>query len=245
MVSKTDELIRQLRERILSGEFGRGGRLPSFRALAVKYNTTQETMNKVMQALQAEGWLLSMGPKGLFVTMPRMRFPGLTKNFYHYLKDQGFDAFEEHIEPASIREAPIEVSSSMLLPEKTMLVRRFRRYGVGGIIYRISETFFPKSFISDEMFKKINEDIHYDLVSDIKQKFGKLITDVHEELLSRFPTEFEQENLKIVRTNPVLDIKRTSFADNKKTAIIFAHSILNANHFVLTYDYPAKHWSPV
>jgi len=242
MVSKTEELVEALRERILSGEFGRGGRLPSFRALAVKYATTQETMNKVMHRLQAEGWLLSLGPKGLFVTMPRVRFSGLTKNFYDYLKEQGMDASEEHLEEAKIIEAPVDIAESMKLAEKSLLIRRFRRYGTQNAIYRISEAYFPKSFVTDSMFAKIKEEPHYDLILEIKNQFGKVITDVHEEVIARFPTSYEQKLLKIVPANPVLDVKRTSFADNKQTAIFFAHIILNANHFVLSYDYPVEHW---
>ena len=63
---KVDSLVDTLRARIQSGEFG-DEKLPSFRELAEEYNTTQETMNKTIQALQAEGQLISRGTKGVFV----------------------------------------------------------------------------------------------------------------------------------------------------------------------------------
>src|SRR5258708_3171362 len=92
--SKLDLIVDALRKRILLGEFGPLGRLPSFRTLATEYQTTQETMNKTMQALQAEGLLLSMGVKGVFVNSLRVRIPGIVANFYKHIQELGLDATE-------------------------------------------------------------------------------------------------------------------------------------------------------
>jgi DNA-binding GntR family transcriptional regulator len=70
---KVDDITNALRERILSGEFGTGGRLPSLRMFAAQYGTTRETMNKVAQRLQAEGLLSSLGTAGVFVRASRTR----------------------------------------------------------------------------------------------------------------------------------------------------------------------------
>jgi DNA-binding GntR family transcriptional regulator len=84
--SKVEKFIDALRNRILSGEFGNTGRLPSFRTLATEYNTTQETMNKTMQALQAEGLITSLGAKGVFANTPSTRLLGFTPNFLNIYK---------------------------------------------------------------------------------------------------------------------------------------------------------------
>ena len=64
---RVDMINEELRQRILDKEFGTAGRLPSLRMLAEQFNTTHETMNKVVQRLQAEGLLISLGRAGIFV----------------------------------------------------------------------------------------------------------------------------------------------------------------------------------
>ena len=56
--TKMDTLANELRERVQRGVFGTAGRLPSLRMLADEFGTTNETMNKVVQRLKAEGVLL-------------------------------------------------------------------------------------------------------------------------------------------------------------------------------------------
>ena len=64
--TKIDSIADALRQRIVNGDFGTAGRLPSLRLLSEEYGTTHETMNKVIQRLQAEGLLTSLGRAGVF-----------------------------------------------------------------------------------------------------------------------------------------------------------------------------------
>src|SRR5579885_647309 len=201
-VNKADQVREKVRERILSGEFGRRGRLPSLRMLAGEYNISQETINKVIQVLQAEGWILSLGQRGIFVNMPRVRMPGLLKNPSDYVKELGVEPVEEYLEPVQVVRPPVEMVEAMKLGEKGLAVRRLRKFGIPNVIFRMSETFFPKPLVTDTMLKKM-EDPHYDVLGDIKKESGKFIQYVHEDVLARFPTEYEENTLKIVRTNPV------------------------------------------
>src|SRR5437588_10857754 len=88
--TKIDSIADTLRQRIVNGDFGTAGRLPSLRLLSEEYGTTHETMNKVIQRLQAEGLLTSLGRAGVFVSKPRTRIPGFTARFDIYLPQQGF-----------------------------------------------------------------------------------------------------------------------------------------------------------
>jgi len=95
--TKVDMLTDELRERVRRGDFGTAGRLPSLRMLADEFGTSNETMNKVVQRLQAEGVLLSLGRAGVFVHPPFTRISGLTKNFSEYLERLGLIAIEKNI----------------------------------------------------------------------------------------------------------------------------------------------------
>lgn len=79
--NKGSDILKAIRERIIQGEFGTGGRLPSLRMFASHYKTTQQTMNAVIQRLQAEGFLISLGKRGVFVHTPHSRVPTQTPQF--------------------------------------------------------------------------------------------------------------------------------------------------------------------
>src|SRR5689334_17429137 len=113
---KVDDITDALRKRILDGEFGTGGRLPSLRMFASQYGTTQETINKVVQRLQAEGLLSSLGRQGVFVHMPRTRIPGIVPRFDLYLKELGLEPVEMNIEKPELVPAPEDVAKVFGVP---------------------------------------------------------------------------------------------------------------------------------
>lgn len=240
--SKVEGIIDALRDRIIAGEFGVEGRLPSFRTLATEYDTTQETMNKTMQALQAEGLLVSMGAKGVFVSPTRIKFPGMVANFYgDFLKNER-DPFELLIEKPKIIKAIPELAKKLNLPKNAPIIQRIRKQGAGNLTFRFVYEYFPMSFINEKLLEKIYTDPHLNIVLEIKETLGKTIKYTHEELLARLPTTHEQKELQIVRTNPIIDIDTTQFTDDKKTVVTYNKKILNANYFLLIYDYSSRYW---
>lgn len=242
--SKVGSIIDSLRNRILTGEFGEG-RLPSFRKLVVEYETSQETMNKAMQTLQAEGLLVSAGAKGVFTNVNRMRVPGLgrVKNFFDYMQQQGFDAFEETIGEPQVITPSKEMSKAMHLAKNEKVLFRLRRQGTKLTPFRLVEGYYPMSLITDSMLEQIKTDQHYYIIGNIQQNFKKSIKHIHEEIITRLPTIFEQEQLEIVRTNPVIEVTFINYDEDKKTVIMYNKMILNANHFLLSYDYEVGHWA--
>lgn len=238
--AKVDIIIDGIRTRILSGEFGEQGRLPSFRKLVAEYDTSQETMNKAMQALQAEGIILSAGAKGVFVNSTNVRLLGFTPNFYEYLKKQVPDINEEYIDKAALVKIPLEMAEDTKLPDDTIVLRRFKTQGTKQIVFRLEEIFYPKELLKAEAIDKILADPSIIPLNIIQKDLGITIGTVKEKLLCRLPTSYEQKLLKIVRTNPIIDIKRTCYTKNKKKVISYSHILLNANHFLLSYDFDLK-----
>lgn len=239
---KVDEILNNLKSRIFSGEFGKEGRLTSLRTLASDFSTTQETINKVLQILQAEGWVISSGQKGLFVNMPRVRMPGLTANFYVHLKDNGLEAKEETIGYPEFIQPDEEMAKSMLLPKDAQVLFRLRKQGSTKIPFRLVYGYYPKAFITEEMMEKIKTDEHFHIVNAIKERFGKAIKNVHEDIIVRLPNSFEQEQLQIVRANPVVDMTVINYTHDRQTVIMYNKMIFNANFFLFTYDYKVHHW---
>src|SRR5436853_4870909 len=110
--TKIDSIADALRQRIVNGDFGTAGRLPSLRLLSEQFGTTHETMNKVIQRLQAEGLLSSQGRAGVFVNSSLVRIPGITKRFDLFLQSQGLLPVETDIDEPTIVPASAEVATA-------------------------------------------------------------------------------------------------------------------------------------
>jgi DNA-binding GntR family transcriptional regulator len=241
---KVDVIADAFRQRILAGEYGTSGRLPSLRLLAEEYGTTRETLNKVVQRLQAEGLLVSQGRAGVFVSKPRTRIPGITARFDLYLQEQGLTPVETNIDEPAVVAAPSEVAKVFGIAEGAPVVRRMRLQGTATIPYRLAENFYPVDLAGGSILEQMQKDARFDVLLAIKEAHGKVIKRVHEDVIGRLPTSQEQDLLKIVRNAPVLEVQRTNYAeDDDTTVIMFNRIIFVASHFVLSYDYTTPLWA--
>ena len=241
--TKMDTLIDVLRERVQRGDFGTVGRLPSLRMLADEFGTTNETMNKVVQRLQAEGVLLSQGRAGVFVHPPLTRISGLTKNFGEYLENLGLTAVEKNIDMPAFVPAPIEIAKVFDIQEGTPILHRLRWQGTPTICYRLAENYYAPDLVDEEVLERIREDERYDVLEHIKEKHHKVIKRVHEDVYSRLPTSDEQEHLNIVRHMPVLEILRSSYsAEEDGSVILYSHLVFVGSYCFLSHDYSVPFW---
>ncbi len=239
---KVDMIADTLRQRISAGEFGTAGRLPSLRMLAAQFDTTHETMNKVIQRLQAEGLLLSLGRAGVFVKSPQSPIPGITRNFAEYLKEQDQIPVEEDISAPAIVPAPAEVVEALGVDEGAPVVRRYRRQGalqgMSIVPYRLAETFYPVELAGGAILERMQEDTSFDVLAAIQKTYGKEIKRVREDVVGRLPTSHEQELLNIVRNAPVLEVLRTNYAADDDDFVIMCNRIIFvASYFKLSYAY--------
>jgi DNA-binding GntR family transcriptional regulator len=240
--TKVSDITAAIRERILKGEFGTGGRLPSLRMFAQQYSTTQQTMNAAIQRLQAEGLLSSLGRQGVFVHMPRTRIPGVVPRFDLYIKELGMVPVETNVIKPEIVPAPADVTKALGVVEGAPVVHRLLRQGTTGAHMRLAENFYPVALVDDYILGQMQKDERLDALLAIKDKYGKVVKHVRETVVARFPSEEEMELLKITRNTPVLDVRRTN-SDEDGTAIMYNRIVFVASYFELTYDYDVPHWN--
>lgn len=241
--TRVDAITDEFRQRIKDGEFGTAGRIPSLRMLANLFDTTHETMNKVIQGLQAEGVLYSLGRAGIFVNTRRKRIQGLTKRFDEEIRKQGLEPVEDDIEyPSFVNASPL-VAHALQIPQGTEVVRRFRkqgesRKGIADVFYRTAENFYSPKFVGKEILEQIQLDVHFDVLEAIRQTSQREVRQVHDDVIVRFPSEREQDILNVVRHTPIFDIRRTSYAeDDDGDVIMFSITVSVGSYFVLSYDY--------
>ena len=66
-LSPSQQIRRQLRQRILDGQFEPGGTLPTIRSLAKSFNVSTKTVQKAIHALSQEGIIEAKRGTGLFI----------------------------------------------------------------------------------------------------------------------------------------------------------------------------------
>jgi DNA-binding GntR family transcriptional regulator len=239
--TKVDVITDAFREQILRGDFGTLGRLPSQRMLAEQFDTTRETINKVIQRLQAEGLLVSHGTAGVFVS-PRTRMPGITARFDLYLKEHGLVPVETDIDAPSLVLASSEVAGVFGIVVGKPIARRYRRQGTTTTHYRLTENFYSPELLDQEILEQMQKDVSSDALLAIKQKHGKSISRLHDTVVGRLPTTQEMSLLEINRHSPVLEAHRISRSEDG-TVIMYSRIIYVASYFELSYDYSVPYWT--
>ena len=240
---RIDDVADALRQRVVSGKYGTEGRLPSLRMLAEQFGVAQDTMNKAVQRLQAEGLLSSASRKGVFVNVPKARIPGIVPRFDLYLKDLGYESVETNIEEPALVPAPADVAKAFGVAEGTLVVHRLRRQGTTTAHYRLAENFYPADLAGGAILEQMQKDERFDALLAIKNAHGKVIKNVHESVVGRLPNQGETELLGINRYAPVLEVHRTNYAEDGSTVVMFNRIIFVATYFELEYDYVVPYWT--
>ncbi|NCB52700.1 MAG: PLP-dependent aminotransferase family protein [Clostridia bacterium] len=82
--SYTDQIYRQMREKILHGELAGGDRLPSSRALAQELNVARNTVSLAYEQLSSDGFAQSVSGSGVFIKhgVQSARYPEEISDFY-------------------------------------------------------------------------------------------------------------------------------------------------------------------
>src|SRR5439155_26057876 len=76
---KAEQIVRVLRNEILSGQRTPGAKLPTYDALIEQYGVTRPTVARVLKALRNEGLITVNGTRGVFVAK---RFPHHSRYFW-------------------------------------------------------------------------------------------------------------------------------------------------------------------
>jgi hypothetical protein len=66
--TRTETIVRELRERIVRGELSPGSQLPTWGELERRYDVTRTTLNRVLGRLKDDGFVFASSTRGTFVT---------------------------------------------------------------------------------------------------------------------------------------------------------------------------------
>lgn len=238
-----DMLTERMRNDIKQGKYGVAGqgRIPTVTALMKQWNTTRNTVGRVLLLLQSEGIIRSKGTS-LVVNWPALQLEGLTKNFEQYLRDKGFKPEMENLISPSIEETPPDIAALFghAIAVRQQLVHRMRKQSADDVPLRIAENWYPAS-LAAQFVEQMQQNEHMDVLQAIKDTHGLYITTIKDVLIARIPTEKERVWLDVVRTEPIVEIRRSNFSEDG-TPIMFNRLIHVAPSFTFTYEYQKDYW---
>jgi GntR family transcriptional regulator len=239
---KLEEAVALLRDQILRGDYGVRGYLPSRSVLEREFGISHSVMNQVILQLQGEGLIASGngGSKRLTVTPPRSRVPMRDVPFVRFLREQGLEPITEYLEQPERKPMSSALAKEFGVPEGTLYVARVRRDGTDRIHYRLTSKYYLASLIDDETLAGMQADNRYDVILDIKNKRGIVAMFMTEDIIARLPTAQEQGLLGVVRTAPMMEVKRTCY-DRKDGKVLWLNRIvLVASLFVFRQEYEGE-----
>lgn len=231
----------ELRAEIISGMYGTSGkgRIPPTRDLARRWKTTTGSVYQILQLLQSEGVIRSKG-KYIVVNWPLLDLQGLTKNFEKFLQECGHEAIIENLIVPELVTMSADVAAIFGAGEGVHVVHRMRGQGIAGQPLRIAENWYP-AHLAAQFIDEMKEHDHMDVIGAIDRVHGLHIVESEDVVLARVPTAQEAKHLDIVRTEPIVEIRRSNFAQDGQS-IMWNRIIHVAPHFRFTYRYKVDFW---
>jgi len=141
------QVVRTLKQRIVSGELHDGDRIPSVREIAAEWQISQATAMKAVAALRADGLVESVVGVGTLVKTQSTLHRSAADRFARMLSTGKIYAPGEYakIKSAGLAPAPLWVSDLLEIDEGTEAIRRHRiTYNESGPVGASTSWFSPE-----------------------------------------------------------------------------------------------------
>jgi len=231
---KIGSLADILRERIKKGDFGTSGRIPSVVQLSKEYTVSRATVYQALQLLQSDGLLIAR-QNSFYVNYPIMRVTGAPL-FDKYLSGQGLTPVTDNIIEPEIVPMPADIASMFGMQEGVHVIHRMRRHGTVDVPYRLAENWYPVDLAGDYL-EAMRQNPDLNVAGEIRKNKGVAIAKRYDDITARLPTAEESKLLSIVRTTPILDVRRKFVAEDERVIFVSNQCLVGA-FFQLTYESP-------
>jgi DNA-binding GntR family transcriptional regulator len=239
--TKIDEIVEELQKRVLRGFYAAGQRLPSEREIAEELNVSRVTVRAALLRLQAENildivprggaFVRSAGAKAIIASGPELKQSG---SFIRAMEQQGRQTLVRFVESSSIIPAGNEIGAKMNVDPSVSVLRRYRVHLVDRVPYRILDSYYLASLLGDLLGK---DEGYVPLFKWLRDHSGVKAAHARERLNCRMPSAEEAGLLNISRGQPVIDMDRWVWGDNK-TLFEYTHVVANGalHEFAYSYD---------
>jgi GntR family transcriptional regulator len=237
---KHTTLAAELEKNILSGKYGTEGGLPSASELAQKWDMSVNTVKAALALLEGKNLVEKRG-LGYYVNKTVHVSTAVVPPFEAVLAENGFEPFVRNIIEPEVITMPSEIAAMFKQTQGLLVIHRYRVQGRDGKPYRLSEYWFPEK-LAGPYLQRLKDEPGYDILEDIKADLNVVRQKVHDDVLSRLPTEEEAELL--VTDSAVLEVRRTN--KTLDDVVLMHHRIVFVGSFsILSYDYEIENRLPL
>lgn len=241
--NQIETITATIRENIQNSTLGPFHVLPTRRALAEQFNTTIETIGRVLHNLEVEGLIVKGKGRTMRVNTPRARITTNDEVFRDVMIRQGHQVKTEHIKTPGIMGMSPELAQLFRMPEGTPVIERMRREIVDGRVYRYSRKVYLAELVPAEHLEKMQADYAYNVRKVLEE--ARLLSRIEEIVIARVITEkWEADILQAAKGAPVLDQWKINYDEDKKVSWV-SQVVFNAVYFEKRFDYaPADEPKP-
>lgn len=210
------QIATSLRDRIKTGEWVPGERLPSIPALAQAYAVAKQTVQRAIDQLRVEGLLITRPGSGTYVRGTRRRLSRLARARYGTRRGYHIDLaarYRQTLTEVAMVPAPPEVTEAFGVPAgTTLLVRRHLVRSDEDQPVEVGASWFVPAQVAGT---SIVEATAYGrpLYQEVEEQTGRRYATAEDRLTARLPSREEAMALRIRPDTPVLHLVHIGYDD--------------------------------
>lgn len=242
-------IAADLRTAIASGDLAPEAKLPSERALAVRYKTARNTARAAVRLLTEEGLVVAHHGRGVFVRPDEPLIRLGSDRYSHKYRETGLSPFLLECAKVGktgrfsvlaidvINAAPI-VAEMLDVTEGSAVLRRENVfYADEDPVYRVT-TYIPNTIASGTGLEQPEVPHQYG-IHGVLEDLGYTMARLREDVNARMPTRDEARHLQLAGGVPVLDVWHISVTDQVE-AYELTRFVMRADMSTLRYDTPVE-----
>jgi GntR family transcriptional regulator len=208
------QIAAALRERIRTGEWAPGEKLPSIPALAQAYAVAKQTVQRTIDQLRVEGLLITRPGSGTYVRGTRRRLSRLARGRYGPRRGYHTDLaarYRQVLTEVAVVPAPHEVTEAFGVAAGTaLLVRRHLVRTEEDQPVEIGASWFLPAQTRATSLGEARP-FGRPLYQEVEEQTGRCYATASDELTARLPTRDEATALRIRPDTPVLHLLHSGF----------------------------------
>src|SRR5262245_23262933 len=203
------QIAAMLRQRIRTGEWGPGERLPSIPTIAASYGVAKQTVQRSIDALRVEGLVITRPGSGTYVRGTRRRLSRLARGRYGARRGYHVDLavrYRQVLTEVGIVAAPGDVTEIYGRPEGSpLLVRRHLVRTEEDQPVEVGASWFaPEQSTGTSLVE--SRPYGRPLYQEVEEQTGRVYTTAEDRLTARLPTREEAAALRIRPDTPVVHL---------------------------------------
>jgi GntR family transcriptional regulator len=225
---------REVAARILAGDIGPGGRVPSERELAVEYGISRMTARSAIRLLEKRGLVERRGRSGTFVSAPKIEIDlSSVAGFSSRLLRQGISPGAEVVEARTVPASEIDARGAESLgvsADEAVHVLVRTRTGNGEPL-ALEESHFPARLCPDLLERDLTGSV-YDV---LRESYGLDPAHLRQEVeVTQLDTD-AAEKLGVRADVPILRVVRVAW-DAERRPIEFARDLYRGDRLIFVSD---------